>query len=100
MEKVTGTVEKTGYSIYALVEELPTEEKRNLQIQMRRTALSLTNNIAEGHGRFHYEENIQFLRQSRGSLEELIDDLITCSESEPTQGRSMLDERNCILLSN
>jgi len=40
--------------------------------------VSLTNNIAEGHGRYHYQENIQFLRQSRGSLEELIDDLNVC----------------------
>ncbi len=45
---------------------------------MRRAALSLTNNIAEGHGRYHYQENIQFLRQSRGSLEELLDDLTLC----------------------
>ena len=46
--------------------------------QMRRAAVSLTNGIAEGHGRFHYQENIQFLRQSRGSLEELIDDINVC----------------------
>lgn len=42
---------------------------------MRKAATSLTNNIAEGHGRYHYQENIQFCRQSRGSLSELIDDL-------------------------
>jgi len=45
---------------------------------MRKAALSVTNNIAEGHGRYHYQQNIQFLRQSRGSLQELIDDLNTC----------------------
>lgn len=45
---------------------------------MRRAAVSLTNGIAEGHGRFHYQENIQFLRQSRGSLKELIDDINVC----------------------
>jgi hypothetical protein len=37
-----------------------------------------TNNIAEGHGRWHYSENIQFCRTSRGSIEELIDDFNTC----------------------
>ena len=47
---------------------------------MRRAATSLTNNIAEGHGRFHYQENVQFLRQSRGSLEELMDDLNICTD--------------------
>ncbi|MCY7362739.1 MAG: four helix bundle protein [Ignavibacteria bacterium] len=35
----------------------------------------MTNNIAEGYGRFHYQENIQFLRVSRGSLYECIDHL-------------------------
>jgi four helix bundle protein len=64
--------------IFGLVKQLPAEEKYNLGSQMRRAATSLTNNIAEGHGRFHYQENIQFLRQSRGSLEELLDDLNIC----------------------
>ena len=44
---------------------------------MRRASRSLkNNNIAEGYGRFHYKENTQFCRQSRGSLYELRDDLI------------------------
>ncbi|MGD0590733.1 MAG: four helix bundle protein [Bacteroidota bacterium] len=64
--------------IYAFIKQLPSEEKFNLASQMRRAATSITNNIAEGHGRFHFQENIQFLRQSRGSLEELMDDLNVC----------------------
>jgi four helix bundle protein len=64
--------------IYKLIRELPPEEKYNLASQMRRAALSLTNNIGEGHGRFFYQENIQFCRISRGSLMELIDDLNVC----------------------
>jgi len=64
--------------IYKLTYKLPKEEKYNLINQIRRAAVSLTNNIAEGHGRYHYQENIQFLRQSRGSLEELLDDLNIC----------------------
>jgi len=40
---------------------------------MRRASRSTTNNIAEGYGRFHHQENIQFCRISRGSLYELID---------------------------
>jgi four helix bundle protein len=47
---------------------------------MRRAALSVTNNIAEGHGRWHYQENIQYCRMSRGSIEELIDDFNTCHD--------------------
>jgi four helix bundle protein len=64
--------------IYSLAKQLPEYEKYNLAHQMRRAAVSLTNGIAEGHGRFHYQENIQFLRQSRGSLKELIDDINVC----------------------
>jgi four helix bundle protein len=68
--------------IYKLVKELPAEEKYNLAGQMRRAALSLTNNIGEGHGRFHFQENIQFCRISRGSLMELIDDLNVCIDEK------------------
>jgi four helix bundle protein len=64
--------------MYAFAKKLPDHEKFNLVSQMRRAALSLTNNIAEGHGRYHFQENIQYLRQSRGSLEELLDDLTLC----------------------
>ena len=68
--------------IYQLIKELPAEEKYNLAGQMRRAALSLTNNIAEGHGRYHFQENIQFCRISRGSLMELIDDLNVCIDEK------------------
>jgi four helix bundle protein len=40
---------------------------------MRSASRSTTNNIAEGYGRFHHQENIQFCRISRDSLYELID---------------------------
>ncbi len=64
--------------ISSLIKLLPEIEKFRLKEQMRRAKLSLTNNIAEGYGRFHYKENIQFCRQSRGSLFELIDDFNEC----------------------
>ena len=66
--------------IYAATKQLPDHEKYNAVSQMRRAALSLTNNIAEDHGRFHYQENVQFLRQARGSLEELLDDVTLCAD--------------------
>jgi four helix bundle protein len=69
-------------TIYALVKLLPDHERYNLVSQMRRAALSLTNNIAEGHGQYHYQENIQYLRQARGSLEELMDDLTLCEDEQ------------------
>src|SRR5437870_11683238 len=60
--------------------KLPEEEKYALADQIRRAALSLTNNIAEGHGRFHFLDQIRFMLQARGSLEELLDDLNVCGD--------------------
>jgi len=62
--------------IRGLIRKLPAEEKYELASRMRRASRSITNNIAEGYGRFHFKENAQFSRQSRGSLYELKDDLI------------------------
>jgi len=64
--------------IFKLTKLLPKDEKQNLFLQMRRAATSLTNNLAEGHGRHHYLETIHFSIQSRGSLQELIDDINIC----------------------
>ena len=64
--------------IYKLIKLLPSEEAFALAQQMRRAAVSLTNNIAEGYGRHHWQENMQFCRHSRGSLMELVDDINVC----------------------
>lgn len=63
---------------YKLAKALPDFEKFGLASQLRRAAASMTANIAEGFGRFGYQENIQFCRQARGSLYELRDHLTTC----------------------
>ena len=67
---------------YRVARELPDFEKFGLASQMRRAAVSLTNNIAEGHGRFHFPDQIKFTLQARGSLEELIDDLNVCEDEQ------------------
>ena len=59
-----------------LVKGFPIEEKFRLNDQLIRASRSVTANIAEGHGRFHYQENTQFCRQARGSLSEIVDHLI------------------------
>jgi four helix bundle protein len=67
-------------AMYRVARRLPEEEKFALANQLRRAAVSLTNNIAEGHGRFHFLEQIKFMLHSRGSLEELLDDLNVCQD--------------------
>jgi four helix bundle protein len=67
-------------AVYRVAKRLPEEEKFGLASQIRRAAVSLTNNIAEGHGRFHFLEQIKFMLQARGSLEELLDDLNVCED--------------------
>jgi four helix bundle protein len=68
--------------VYKLIRRLPSAEQFCLDKQMRRAAVSITNNIAEGHGRWQYQENIHFCRVARGSLEELVDDLNVCLDEK------------------
>jgi len=67
-------------TMYAVSRRLPDFERFELASQIRRAAVSLTNNIAEGHGRYLYLEQIKFTLQARGSLEELIDDFNVCED--------------------
>ena len=54
--------------------------KTSLTSQLRRSSRSVSDNIAEGYGRFHYQENIQFCRISRGSLCESLNQIITAND--------------------
>jgi four helix bundle protein len=63
--------------VSTIVKTFPKEEKFLLSSQLLDAARSITANIAEGFGRFHFQENIQFCRISRGSLTESLEHLIT-----------------------
>ncbi len=69
-------------AMYDVTRRLPDLEKFELASQIRRAAVSLTNNIAEGHGRYHYLDQIKFMLQARGSLQELMDDLNICADEK------------------
>jgi len=69
-------------AMYRVAKQLPESEKFGLASQVRRAAVSLTNNIAEGHGRYHFLDQIKFVLQSRGSLEEIMDDLNVCEDEQ------------------
>ena len=67
---------KLRNSIKTVIATFPAEEKYKLNNQIIRSSRSITANIAEGYGRFHYQENIQSCRMARGSLTESLDHLI------------------------
>jgi len=69
-------------TMYGVAKRLPKFEMFDLGSQIRRAAISLSNNIAEGHGRYHFPDQLRFVLQARGSLEELIDDLNICLDEE------------------
>src|SRR6266404_4697150 len=68
--------------MYGVVRRLPDFEKFALAGQVRRAAVSLTNNMAEGHGRYHFADQVRFFLGSRGSLQELVDDLNVCNDEK------------------
>jgi four helix bundle protein len=59
---------------------LPPEEKWNLNQQLRRSSLSISANIAEGYGRFYFQDNVRFCYIARGSLEESLSHLVFALE--------------------
>ena len=67
-------------SLKPFLDSLPKCEEYKLKDQLIWCLRSVTNNIAEGYGRFNYQENIQFCRISRGSLYEITDHLIIAVE--------------------
>ena len=56
---------------YALTRGFPREEAFGMTVQIRRSAVSVAANIAEGHERENTASFIQFLRMAQGSLKEL-----------------------------
>lgn len=63
-----------------LIKSFPESERYRLSDQIIRSSRSVTANIAEGYGRFHFKDQIRFCIHARGSLVELYDHLITAKE--------------------
>jgi four helix bundle protein len=61
--------------IFDTVKNFPKHENFVLVPQIRRATISISSNIAEGFGRYSYQENIQFCRIARGSINEVLDQL-------------------------
>ncbi|HVS54042.1 MAG TPA: four helix bundle protein [Opitutaceae bacterium] len=63
-----------------IVPALPKEERFRLGGQLIRASRSVTANIAEGHGCFHYLDNSKFCRNARGSCSEVLDHFIAAAD--------------------
>lgn len=71
-QKATELAEK----VFTLTEKLPKKEDYGLTAQIRRSALSVSGNIAEGFGRKHTKDKLNFYYDARGSLCETKNHLI------------------------
>jgi four helix bundle protein len=89
--------------VSSAAKKFPAEERYRLTDQLIRASRSVTANIAEGYGRYHYQENIQFCRHAGGSLFEIIDHVIVAEEEcyiskdKLSELRKMIDECLAIL---
>lgn len=71
---------KLAIAIYEVTKSFPKEEMYSLVDQMRRAAISITSNVAEGFGRQTYKEKIQFYYIAQGSLTELKNQLLLAKD--------------------
>ena len=84
--------------IYKISKLLPKEETYGISDQIRRSAVSIPSNIAEGQSRNSIKEFIQFLSIARGSLAELETQLLICikvnmlSEDNITEAQNIITE--------
>jgi four helix bundle protein len=68
--------------VYTLTASLPQSEASGLIAQIKRAALSVPANIAEGFGRYHYMDKARFYLNARGSLYELKSHLLIAQDLE------------------
>lgn len=85
--------------LYLLTKTFPSEEKYVTIDQIRRSSSSISANIAEGYGRYYFQDNISFCRKARGSLYETKSHLIKARDlsfADRTVCDKLIDECDSI----
>lgn len=92
---------RLAVKIYKLTDDLPVTEKYRIVDQLDRAVASISANIAEGFGRFHFRDSTKFLYNARGSLMEVHSFLLLAKElglispkNQPSFNQILLDIRN------
>jgi four helix bundle protein len=89
--------------VYQLTKNFPSEEKFGLVAQMRRAAVSIPSNVAEGQARHTTGEFIQFISHAEGSVAELDTQLILsielkfCGSAAADAAFALISEIRCML---
>ena len=84
------------FAVRKIVPLLPADERFRLKDQLIRAARSTTANIAEGDGRFHYQDNAKYCRNARGSCKEVLDHLITAHDEGMIADPLLLEGRKLV----
>lgn len=82
------------FVVVSAANRLPKAERFRLEDQIKRAVRSITANIAEGYGRFHFRDNYKFCSNARGSLFESLDHLITANDEEFITESVLKEARN------
>ena len=95
--KVAGLARSLAVTVYHGTESFPTRERYGLAAQMRRAAVSIASNIAEGSGRGVEREFLHFLHLALGSATELavqVELAVALGFVDAEQGATMSDRAN------
>ena len=87
---------RLSVSIYKMTSKFPSEEKFGLVSQMRRAAISIASNIAEGSSRITYKDQSHFSTMAYSSTLELLNDLIISHDLTFLSDEDLISGRNLI----
>jgi four helix bundle protein len=86
--------------IYRTTRSFPKEEQFGLTNQIRRAAVSITSNLAEGFGRETFKDRIHFYIMSLGSLNEIQSQLLVAKDVNYLHDKNWLELENKIIIIN